>query len=790
MNGGVKLINVKKEYSVKNLHCAGCATKLEGAISELHGVQAVSLNFMTKKLIVEVLEEKTAGFLEIINTLADRVEPGTVFEEMRKGIKKLRIKVKGLHCAGCASKIEGEVSKLSYISGANLNFTKQLLHLEVEDIFNDGEIIADIKNIVNSLEPGVEVIYGDESCGHDHSHEDQHDHDHSHGEMNKTELISLIIGGVIFIAGLFISDALLIKRVLLAVGYVAVGGDIVLNSFKNIKKGRFLDENFLMTIATFGAFAVGEYSEAVGVMLFYKIGEYFQGRAVENSRKSIESLMDIRPDYANIKKASGEIERVKPERVLVGDIILVKPGEKIPLDGRVLNGSSALDTSALTGESLPRDVVTGDEVLSGSVNKNGVLEIEVSKRFSESTVSKILEMVENATSKKADSEKFITKFARYYTPAVVGLAVAIAVIPGIITGNYSEWFYRALIFLVISCPCALVVSIPLSFFSGIGAASKKGVLIKGGNYLEALNKVKAVVFDKTGTLTKGRFKVVDVFSVFGKKEELLELAAVAETYSNHPIAKSIMAAFKGEIEEKDINEYSEEEGYGIKVRYKNVEILAGNNKLLEKYGIEFKKEKLPGTVVYIAKNSVYQGYILIADEVKEDAGYAVQVFKKMGIVSYMLTGDNRNVAEHIGKTLGIERIHSDLLPNEKVDYFQRIKEEVQGGVIFVGDGINDAPVLALSDIGVAMGGIGSDAAIEAADMVIMTDEPSKLKDAFNIAGLTRKIVLQNIILALGIKLAVMALGVGGHATMWEAIFADVGVALLAVLNSMRILKNK
>lgn len=790
MNGGIKLINVKKEYSVKNLHCAGCATKLEGAISELHGVQAVSLNFMTKKLIVEVLEEKTAGFLEIINTLADRVEPGTVFEEMRKGIKKLRIKVKGLHCAGCASKIEGEVSKLSYISGANLNFTKQLLHLEVEDIFNDGEIIADVKNIVNSLEPGVEVIYGDESCGHDQSHEDQHDHDHSHGEMNKTELISLIIGGVIFIAGLFISDALLIKRVLLAVGYVAVGGDIVLNSFKNIKKGRFLDENFLMTIATFGAFAVGEYSEAVGVMLFYKIGEYFQGRAVENSRKSIESLMDIRPDYANIKKASGEIERVKPERVLVGDIILVKPGEKIPLDGRVLNGSSALDTSALTGESLPRDVVTGDEVLSGSVNKNGVLEIEVSKRFSESTVSKILEMVENATSKKADSEKFITKFARYYTPAVVGLAVAIAVIPGIITGNYSEWFYRALIFLVISCPCALVVSIPLSFFSGIGAASKKGVLIKGGNYLEALNKVKAVVFDKTGTLTKGRFKVVDVFSVFGKKEELLELAAVAETYSNHPIAKSIMAAFKGEIEEKDINEYSEEEGYGIKVRYKNVEILAGNNKLLEKYGIEFKKEKLPGTVVYIAKNSVYQGYILIADEVKEDAGYAVQVFKKMGIVSYMLTGDNRNVAEHIGKTLGIERIHSDLLPNEKVDYFQRIKEEVQGGVIFVGDGINDAPVLALSDIGVAMGGIGSDAAIEAADMVIMTDEPSKLKDAFNIAGLTRKIVLQNIILALGIKLAVMALGVGGHATMWEAIFADVGVALLAVLNSMRILKNK
>ena len=788
MIGGVKLLNVKKEYSVKNLHCAGCAAKLEGAISELDGVQAVSLNFMSKKLIVEVLEEKTAGFLKIINTLADRVEPGTFFEEMRKGVKKLRIKVKGLHCAGCASKIEGEVSKLSYISGANLNFTKQLLHLEVEDIFNDAEVLADVKNIVNTLEPGVEVIYGGESCGHDHSHGDEHDH--SHGEMNRTELISLIIGGVIFIAGLFMSDASLIKRILLAVGYIAVGGDIVLNSFRNIKRGRFLDENFLMTIATFGAFAVGEYSEAVGVMLFYKIGEYFQGRAVENSRKSIEGLMDIRPDYANIKKASGEIERVKPERVVVGDIILVKPGEKIPLDGRVLSGSSALDTSALTGESLPRDIVIGDEVLSGSVNKNGVLEIEVSKRFSESTVSKILEMVENATSKKADSEKFITKFARYYTPAVVGLAVAIAVVPGLVTGNYSEWFYRALIFLVISCPCALVVSIPLSFFSGIGAASKKGVLIKGGNYLEALNKVKAVVFDKTGTLTKGRFKVVDVFSVFGRKEELLELAAVAEVHSNHPIAKSITAAFKGEIEEKEIKEYSEEEGYGIKVRYRNIEILAGNNKLLEKYGIEFKREELPGTVVYIAKNNVYQGYILIADEVKEDAGHAVQAFKKMGIVSYMLTGDNRNVAEHIGKTLGIEKIHSDLLPNEKVDYFQRIKEEVRGGVIFVGDGINDAPVLALSDIGVAMGGIGSDAAIEAADMVIMTDEPSKLKDAFNIAGLTRKIVLQNIVLALGIKLAVMALGVGGHATMWEAIFADVGVALLAVLNSMRILKNR
>jgi len=782
------MLNVKREYVVKNLHCAGCAAKLEGAISEIEGVRGVSLNFMKKKLTVEILEEKAKGFLEAINKLADEREPGTIFKEIRKGIKKIKIKVKGLHCAGCAAKIEGEVSKLSYISEASLNFTKQLLHLEVEEVFANGEILADVKDIVDSLEPGIEVAYDDESYGHDHSHGEEHDH--SHGDMSKRELISLIVGGVIFILGLFMADSSLLKRGLLTVGYILVGGDIVLKSFGNIRKGRFLDENFLMTIATFGAFAVGEYSEAVGVMLFYKIGEYFQGRAVENSRKSIEGLMDIRPDYANIKKTSGEIKRVNPERVTVGDIIIVKPGEKIPLDGRIMKGSSALDTSALTGESLPRDVVAGDDVLSGSVNKNGVLEIEVSKIFSESTVSKILEMIENASSKKADAEKFITKFARYYTPAVVGSAVAIAVIPGLITGNYSEWFYRALIFLVISCPCALVVSIPLSFFSGIGAASKKGVLIKGGNYLEALNKVKAVVFDKTGTLTKGRFKVMEVFSISGTKNELLELAAAAEIHSNHPIAKSIMTAFKGKIEEKDIKDYSEIEGHGIKVRYRNIEILAGNNKLLEKYGVEFQREKLPGTVVYVAKNGVYHGYILIADEVKEDAVHAVEALKKIGIVSYMLTGDNRNVAENIGKSLGIERIHSDLLPNEKVEYFQRIKEEVQGGVIFVGDGINDAPVLALSDIGVAMGGIGSDAAIEAADMVIMTDEPSKLKDAFSVAGLTRKIVFQNIILALGIKLAVMALGVGGHATMWEAIFADVGVALLAVLNSMRILKNR
>lgn len=703
--------------------------------------------------------------------------------------KLLKIKLSGLHCAGCAAKIEDKVSKLDCVKMSNLNFSKQILNIEISDSNREADIFHKAEEIIKALEPHVNVSYNGKQSDPKLSYHD-HGHDHFHGPSGKKELLLLFVGGIIFVSGLFMEDSFFYKKILMGLGYLLIGGDIVLNSFKNFKRGNFMDENFLMTIATFGAFAIGEYSEAVGVMLFYKIGEYFQDKAVENSRNSIESLMDIRPDYANLKNHHGRFEKVSPEMVNIGDTILVKPGEKIPLDGKIIKGNSVLDTSALTGESLPRDVMSGDEVLSGCINKNGTLEISVLKDFSESTVSKILEMVENASSKKADAEKFITKFARYYTPIVVILAFTIAFIPPIFAGEFSTWFYRALIFLVVSCPCALVVSIPLSFFSGIGAASNKGILVKGGNYLEELNRVKTVVFDKTGTLTKGEFKVTEITALNGDREELLEIAAAGEWYSNHPIAQCIRAAFKREIEENKIESHTELEGYGVEAVYNGARILTGNGKLLKKNSVDFEEVSLPGTIVYVAKENIYMGYIYISDEIKEDSARAVNELKNMGIKSYMLTGDNNKVAKSIGKKLQLAGIYSELLPNEKVEHFQWIKEEAEGSVIFVGDGINDAPVLAMSDIGVAMGGIGSDSAIEAADIIIMTDEPSKLKEALDVARFTRTIVMQNIVLAFGVKILVMALGIGGHATMWEAIFADVGVALMAVLNSMRILKIK
>ena len=548
----------KKEYLIRNLHCAGCASKIEEAILIYRRSRRCTSEFMKKKITVKIPDKNTGDFLDRINKVADSIEPGTYFEDIKEKSKAMKIKLSGLNCAGCAVKIESQVSKLDFVDTANLNFSRQILNLNISEKNMETEIFQKVEEIVKSLEPHVEVKY-------EHPEMVYHDHEHEHfqGSMAKKELLFLLVGGGLFISGLFMKNIPMFKIFLMLIAYTLVGGDIVLNSFKNFKRGNFMDENFLMTIATFGAFAIGESSEAVGVMLFYKIGEYFQDRAVESSRKSIESLMDIRPDYANLKSSSGKFEKVSPENVNIGDIILVKPGEKVPLDGEVIKGSSAIDVSALTGESLPKDVAPGEKILSGSVNRNGTLEIKVLKDFSHSTVSKILEMVENASSKKAKSEKFITKFAKFYTPVVVISALAIAFIPPIFVGDFSTWFYRALIFLVISCPCALVVSIPLSFFSGIGAASKRGVLVKGGNYLEELNNVKAVVFDKTGTLTLGKFKVTDIMSVNGNQEELLELAAAAEWYSNHPIAECIKEAFKKEIKGDQIEDHRELEGYGI-----------------------------------------------------------------------------------------------------------------------------------------------------------------------------------------------------------------------------------
>jgi len=608
----------------------------------------------------------------------------------------------------------------------------------------------------------------------------------------KREIIKLIAGAVVFAIGMFLDNY--IRLAVFIAAYLILGGNVVLRALKNVAKGEVFDENFLMSVATIGAFAIGEYPEAAGVMLFYQIGEMFQDLAVKRSKKSITSLMDIRPDYANLKKDGG-IEKVAPDTVSVGDIIIVKPGEKIPLDGIVIEGQSMLDTSALTGESVPRKAETGDAVLSGSVNQSGMLTIEVTKIFGESTVSKIIDLVENASSKKAKTENFITTFARYYTPVVVILAVLIAVLPPLIfDGAWRDWIKRALVFLVISCPCALVLSIPMGFFAGIGRAARKGVLVKGSNYLEAFNNLETVVFDKTGTLTKGLVNVTAVEPADGfNRDSLLELAANAESYSNHPIALSVMKKYGKAVERNRLSDYTEIAGHGVSVNLNGKATLAGNQMLMAKAGIGFQESHSVGTKVYIASDGVFAGCIVISDEIKPDSRNAISALKAKGVrKTVMLTGDNPRIAEAVAAELKLDEVYGGLLPHEKVEKVEMLNGEksAKGKLAFVGDGINDAPVLAMADIGIAMGGLGSDAAIEAADVVLMTDEPSKLCDAVDIARFTQKIVWQNIVFALGIKAVFLALGAFGIATMWEAVFADVGVCLLAVLNSMRILKSK
>jgi Cd2+/Zn2+-exporting ATPase len=584
------------------------------------------------------------------------------------------------------------------------------------------------------------------------------------------------------------------RLVLFLASYILVGGEVLVKAAKNITKGEIFDENFLMGIATIGAFAIGEYPEGAAVMIFYRVGEAFQDYAVGRSRRSISALMDIRPDYANLKTAAG-LRRVSPETVRIGDFIVVKPGEKIPLDGVVVEGFSALDTSALTGESLPRDVEEGSAVLSGSINKSGLLTIEVSKVFGESTVSKILNLVQNAGSKKSVTENFITRFARYYTPAVVFSALALAVLPPLIIPGaaFAEWINRGLIFLVVSCPCALVISIPLSFFGGIGGASRNGILIKGSNYLEALTKVDTVVFDKTGTLTKGVFSVTKIVPAGGITEEkLLYYAAHAESASSHPIALSIRNAYRKEIEAEVTGSYEEIAGKGVSVRIGEDAVLAGNAKLLETANIAIPPAEELGTVVYLAINNEYAGYLVISDELKADSKEAVEDLRNIEVKRIaMFTGDSKAVGESIANRIGLDTVYAELLPHQKVEYLETLEQQKAGSgkLIFVGDGINDAPVLARADVGIAMGGVGSDAAIEAADVVLMTDEPSKIAGAIRIARKTRNIVWQNIIFALAVKGVILVMGALGIATMWEAVFGDVGVALIAVLNAMRVMKT-
>lgn len=605
----------------------------------------------------------------------------------------------------------------------------------------------------------------------------------------------IIIGAAVLATAVLISlNNEWLQIALFIISYIIVGGDVVKRAVKNIFKGQVFDENFLMSIATIGAFFIGEYPEGVAVMLFYQVGELFQSYAVGKSRKSIASLMDIRPDYANVKKGD-ELVKVDPDEVQIGDIIVIKAGEKIPLDGKVIEGSSMIDTSALTGESIPREVEVGSDILSGCININGVITAEVTKEFGESTVSKILDLVENASSKKSNSEQFITKFARYYTPVVVIIAVFLAIIPPLVIdgATFSDWIYRALAFLVVSCPCALVISIPLSFFGGIGGASKKGVLVKGSNYLEALAETEIVVFDKTGTLTKGVFNVQEIHPEGVSKEELLELTAHAESYSNHPISLSLKRAYSKEIDNGRISDVEEISGHGVIATVDGKKVMAGNIKLMKMMDIPYFKGELIGTIVHVAVNNKYIGYIVISDEVKEDSAQAIKELKAANIKqTVMLTGDNKSIGSKVAKELGLDKVYAELLPADKVEKLEELfsQKSKKGKLAFVGDGINDAPVLARADIGIAMGGLGSDAAIEAADVVIMTDEPSKIATTMKISKKTLKIAHQNIVFAIGIKIIVLILSAFGITTMWAAIFADVGVTIIAVLNAFRALNVK
>ena len=611
----------------------------------------------------------------------------------------------------------------------------------------------------------------------------------------KKKKIKIVIALILFFIALIINFSNeWINNTIYMIAYIIVGLEIIKKAVRNIRRGKIFDENFLMTVATIGAFLIGEFPEAVAVMLFYQIGELFQSYAVDKSRKSIASLMDIRPDFANVER-NGKITKVSPEEVKIGETIIIKPGEKIPLDGYITEGKSSIDTKALTGETIPLDVEKGKEVLSGSINLNGVLKVEVKKEFGESTVSKILNLVENASSKKSKSENFITKFATYYTPIVVIIAVFLAVLPPLLLedANFSEWVYRALSFLVVSCPCALVISIPLSFFGGIGAASKMGILIKGSNYLEQLSNLETVVFDKTGTLTKGTFEVQKIEAIGISKEELLKITAYAESFSNHPISLSVKRAYGKEIDEKQIEKTQELSGLGIEAIIDNKCVLVGNEKLMKEKNIKYSKSNDIGTILYVAVNGEFKGYILIADEIKKEAKKTIEDLKKNNIKqTVMLTGDRSSVGQDVARKLGLDEVYTELLPTEKVEKVEKLlkQKSKKGKLVFVGDGINDAPVLAISDIGIAMGGLGADSSIEAADIVLMTDELSKIVDAIKLSKRTMKIVKQNIIFAIFIKILVLILSAFGISTMWEAVFADVGVSIIAIINALRVLRVK
>src|SRR5690554_2283685 len=770
------------KYSLSEISCASCADKIEQKIKKLNGVEEGYLNFVTREIKVQVADSTdTARLFDTIKKIV-KDEDGDV--EVCELTPNVIYAIDGLDCANCAAKIEEKLNKTEGILGANVDFIAKKLTLQFKNSLDQKRIEEKVQKIIDRIEPGVTIAQ---------SNVKNEEHVDEESSMTK-DLIIFGIGILLFTGGLLIAEGTVFRYVLLILSYFIIGGEVVLKAVNNIYRGKVFDENFLMTIATMGAFAIGEHPEAVAVMIFYKVGEIFQDVAVNRSRRSIKKLMSIRPDVATIKKGNTSVE-MRVEDVQTGEIMIIKPGGRIPLDGEVLSGASTIDTKILTGESVPVKITKGEMVLSGCININGLLTVKVTKLVSESTVSKVLEMVENATSKKAPTENFITKFARVYTPIVTSLAVLIAVIPPLVIqgATFEEWIYRALIFLVISCPCALVVSIPLGFFGGIGAASRNGILVKGGNYLEALNNIEIAVFDKTGTLTEGSFKVTQINPVIDiSEDELLEKTAYVESFSNHPIALSVVKEYNKSIKQEIVSDIKEVSGHGIKAKVNSDEVLVGNARLMEKENISFEASSALGSILYIAINKKYVGNIVVSDQIKMDSKEAIRLLKALGVKkTIMLTGDKKSVATSVGKALGLDEIHAELLPEDKLNKVEELlnSKSKRGKLFFVGDGINDTPVLARADIGIAMGGLGADAAIDVADIVIMTDEPSKIATAVKIARRTRKIVWQNIILALGIKAFFLVLGAFGIATMWEAVIADVGVSLIAILNAMRVLKK-
>lgn len=765
---------IRRDLILEGLHCPACLRKIE---SEIGKIKNVRTRMNSASSTVTVSAQSDDGLENVRNIIHSIIQKDghqiSIREKSPRTIKNV-YRIDGLSCASCAVKIEKEICSHDKTAFADLNFATSVLTAETSDMETFETALSEA---VRKYEPEAVVT------------KIKDEKEEKEAEFLGWEIAVLSVSFILLMIAGFVPMNEGLKLALFILDYLVIGGKVLLSAIRNIIRKNYFDENFLMAIATIGAFAIHEYSEAVSVMLFYRVGELFQDLAVEKSRKSISSLMDIKPDYANVRTGN-EIVKTGVDDVQIGDTVIVKAGEKVPLDGVVLEGNSYVDTSNLTGESSLREVGAGSEILSGFINQNGVLTVEVTKDSRESTVSKILELVEHANNRKAPTEQFMTKFAKYYTPIVVGIAFLLAFVPTFIFGKpFGEWLSRALIFLVISCPCALVISIPIGFFGGLGAASQKGIIIKGSNYLEALNKLEMVVFDKTGTLTEGIFRVRELHPKSSVSEfDLLTYAAYAESLSDHPIAKSILQSYHGEIDREQVRDYEELPGYGISAVVFGKKVLLGNKRLMDLVPVNTDLVSAPGTILYLSVDAKYLGYIIIGDTVKADAHGLAKALGDLGIRTAMLTGDSRQQAENIGRELDIDELYSELLPQQKVKIMDTLKETSHGNIAYVGDGINDAPVLSMSDIGVAMGGMGSDAAIEAADIIFMNDEPSKILTAVKIAKRTRKIVWESIIFALTVKLLFLILGTLSLAGMWHAVFADVGVSLIAVLNAMRILR--